>query len=110
MVEVSDGGGDRGEQERLHSEGADVGHQPALTHHEDLQHQHQRRHQRDDLGAKLRIVPEKHFILKTEKSKSAPGRSTQTRRPAAPEPGTAASWRWWSPPAPLPRPTTGVSR
>src|ERR1035441_9193197 len=60
MVVPGDGRGNHREEKRFRREDADVDDDPALGHHRDLQHQHQRRHQSDDPVAELHIVKRTH--------------------------------------------------
>ena len=62
MIEVGDGVRDAGEQEGLRAEDPDIRNQPSLAHHGDLQHEHERRHQRDHSGAELRIFKKVHVL------------------------------------------------
>src|SRR5258708_5306069 len=60
MIEIRDGVCDAREQKRLDGEHANIRHQPALTHHGDLQHEDERRHQRNHPVSELWVFPKVH--------------------------------------------------
>src|SRR5436190_469407 len=83
-VEVCDGVGDPGEQHRLDSEYINIGDQPALRHHSDLQHEYECGHERDHAVTELGVLPEVHHPL-------PPKRKVEMRASALRTKATASS-------------------
>src|SRR5437868_4985082 len=59
-VESADRSGYHRQEEGLHSENPDIGNDPPLRGHRQLQHEHEGGHQGDQLGAEIGILQKRH--------------------------------------------------